>query len=156
MFDWSQYLWLIPALPLAASVLITFFGCRVLRNQSHWPCIVGIAGSCVLSGLVLLAVADRPPDQPLWQTYYTWFQAGAADAGFALRADSLTAIMLVTVTFIGSLIAIYSSGYMHGDPGYPRFFAEIALFVFAMTGLVLADNFLVLFAFWEGVGLCSY
>ena len=73
-----------------------------------------------------------------------------------LRADALTAIMLVTVTFIATLIAIYSAGYMHRDPGYPRYFAEIALFVFSMTGLVLADNFLLLYAFWEGVGLCSY
>src|SRR5262249_45294188 len=64
--------------------------------------------------------------------------------------------MLVTVTFVGSLIAVYSVGYMHGDPGYARFFAQIALFLFSMTGLVLADNFIVLYAFWEGVGLCSY
>ncbi len=64
--------------------------------------------------------------------------------------------MLVTVTFVGGLIAIYSAGYMRGDPGYPRFFAEIALFIFSMTGLVLASNFLLLYAFWEGVGLCSY
>ena len=64
--------------------------------------------------------------------------------------------MLVTVTFIGTLIAIYSVGYMHGDAGYPRFFAEVSLFIFSMTGLVLADNFLLLYACWEGVGLCSY
>jgi NADH-quinone oxidoreductase subunit L len=76
--------------------------------------------------------------------------------GLTLRADSLTAIMLVTVTFIGSLIAIYSAGYMHGDPGYPRYFAAVALFLFSMTGLVLADNYILLYAFWEGVGLCSY
>ena len=65
-------------------------------------------------------------------------------------------MMLVMVTFIGTLIAIYSIGYMHGDPGYPRFFAEVALFVFSMTLLVLADNFVLLYAGWEGVGLCSY
>src|SRR5207253_9201102 len=58
--------------------------------------------------------------------------------------------------FIGSLIATYAAGYMHGDPGYPRFFAEVSLFIFSMTGLVLADNFILLYAFWEGVGLCSY
>src|SRR5581483_4135992 len=58
--------------------------------------------------------------------------------------------------FVGTLIAIYSVGYMHGDAGYARFFAEISLFLFAMTGLVLANNFIVLYAFWEGVGLCSY
>src|SRR5207302_6400013 len=58
--------------------------------------------------------------------------------------------------FIGTLIAIFSVGYMHGDAGYARFFAEIALFLFSMTGLVLADNFILLYAFWEGVGVCSY
>src|SRR5207253_2309336 len=78
------------------------------------------------------------------------------DVGFSLRADALTAIMLVMVTFIGSLIAIYAAGYMHGDPGYPRFFAEVALFLFSMTGLVLANNFILLYAFWEGVGVCSF
>ena len=75
---------------------------------------------------------------------------------FSLRADALTAIMLVMVTFIGTLIAIYSVGYMHGDPGYPRFFAEVSLFIFSMTLLVLADNLFILYAGWEGVGLCSY
>jgi NADH-quinone oxidoreductase subunit L len=161
MSDVLPYLWLIPALPLAASVLIAFFGPWLLRQYSHWPCILGIAGACVVSVLVLVAVvqADRPEAV---KTYFTWFatgikgQPGYMDIGFTLRADPLTAIMLVMVTFIGTLIAIYSAGYMHGDPGYPRFFAEIALFVFSMTGLVLADNFFVLFAFWEGVGLCSY
>src|SRR5205807_1389748 len=81
---------------------------------------------------------------------------GNVSASFSLRADGLTAIMLVMVTFIGSLIAIYSAGYMHGDPGYPRFFAQVSLFLFFMVGLVLANNFILLYACWEGVGLCSY
>ena len=73
-----------------------------------------------------------------------------------LRADPLTAIMLVMVTFISLLVAIYSIGYMHGDPGYWRFFSYIALFVFSMTMLVSASNFVLLYVFWEAVGLCSY
>jgi NADH-quinone oxidoreductase subunit L len=157
MSDVLSYLWLIPVLPLAGSILIGMLGPRILRQASHWPCILGSAGSCVLSVMVLIAVAEysgerTEPPKP----YYTWFQAGDVNVGFALRADPLTAIMLVTVTFISTLIAIYSVGYMHGDAGYARYFAEIALFVFSMTGLVLADNFIVLYAFWEGVGLCSY
>jgi NADH-quinone oxidoreductase subunit L len=157
MFDPFSYLWLIPVLPLAASVLTAFLGPRLLRQQSHWPCILATICSCVLSLWVLTAVAQREPlSEPEIRPYYTWFQAGNVDVGFTLRADGLTAIMLVTVTFISSLIAIYSAGYMHGDPGYARFFAEIALFIFSMTGLVLAENFLLLYAFWEGVGLCSY
>jgi NADH-quinone oxidoreductase subunit L len=154
--DVTGYLWLIPALPLAASVLIALLGSRLLRQQSHWPCVLAIAGSCVLSVMVLAAVARADDEPETFRRYYTWFHAGDVNVGFTLRADALTAIMLVTVTFIATLIALYSAGYMHGDPGYPRYFAEIALFVFSMTGLILADNFLVLYAFWEGVGLCSY
>ncbi len=74
----------------------------------------------------------------------------------ALRADPLSAVMLVTVTFVALLVAVYSVGYMHGDPGYWRFFTYIGLFVFSMTMLVSASNFLLLYVFWEAVGLCSY
>jgi proton-translocating NADH-quinone oxidoreductase chain L len=155
----SEALWLIPALPLAAAVLTAFLG-PLLGQKSHWPCILAAAGSFVLSLLVLQAVVGGEQDVV---KYFVWFAAGDAqiDASyvridFVLRADGLTAMMLVMVTFIGSLIAISSVGYMHGDPGYPRFFAEIALFLASMTGLVLASNYLVLFVFWEGVGLCSY
>ncbi len=73
-----------------------------------------------------------------------------------LRADPLTAIMLATVTFVSLLVAVYSIGYMHGDPGYWRFFSYIALFVFSMTMLVSVSNFAMLYVFWEAVGLCSY
>ena len=157
MSDMTAYLWLIPALPLAAAVAIAFLGPRVLRGFSHWPCVLAVAGSCVLSVMVLAAVARQGGEEvQVVKRYYTWFEAGNVDVGFTLRADPLTAIMLVTVTFIATLIAVYSAGYMYGDPGYARYFAEISLFVFSMTGLVLADNFLVLYAFWEGVGLCSY
>src|SRR5207302_8512595 len=74
----------------------------------------------------------------------------------ALRADALTAIMLSMVTFVSMLVALYASGYMHGDRGYWRFFAYIGLFVFSMTMLVSVSNFVLLFVFWEAVGVCSY
>lgn len=156
MSDPQSYLWLIPCLPLAAVAVIGLLGPRFLGKQSHWPCILGVIGSCILSFLILFAVAGKADGEPWIKTSYTWFKTGPVDVGFTLRADGLSAFMLVTVTFIGSWIAIYSIGYMHGDPGYPRYFMEIALFIFSMTGLVLADNFLLLYAFWEGVGLCSY
>jgi NADH-quinone oxidoreductase subunit L len=161
MSDLVAFLWLIPGLPLFAAVLIAFLGPRLLRGQSHWPCLVANAGSCVLSFLVLAAVlgwirsGGETPYDVLYQKY-TWFHAGNLEVSFGLRADPLSAIMLVTVTFVGSFIALFAVGYMHGDEGYPRFFAEIALFIFAMTLLVSADNFLLLYAGWEGVGLCSY
>jgi NADH-quinone oxidoreductase subunit L len=155
MFDLHTLLVLIPLLPLAGSAATAFLGPGLLRGKSHWPCLVGVMGSCVLAFLVLYQVANSSGPEPV-QFYYTWFQTGGLDIGFTLQVDYLTAVMLVTVTFVSSLIAVFSVGYMHGDPGYPRFFAEIALFVFSMTGLVLAANFLLLYAFWEGVGLCSY
>jgi NADH-quinone oxidoreductase subunit L len=179
MFEVRSILWLIPGLPLAAAALTALLGPRLLRKNSHWPCVLGVVGSCVLSIMVLIALvqatqpkegdglraltADSPAKTahaPIVSQSYTWFQVGNVDVAFSLRADGLTAIMLVAVTFVSSLIVIYSIGYMSHErkhnEGYARFFAEMALFVFSMTGLVLADNFLLLYAFWEGVGLCSY
>jgi proton-translocating NADH-quinone oxidoreductase chain L len=179
MSDLHPYLWLIPALPLAAAALIAFLGPRFLRGRSHLPCIAAGAVACVLSFFVLFAVrgldkvpsaeegerdalshvaegSGAPQKHEFVERYYQWVKVGEVDVGFTLRADGLTAIMLVTVTFIGTLIAVFATGYMHDDPGYPRFFAEVSLFLFAMTLLVLADNFVLLYAGWEGVGLCSY
>lgn len=147
------YVWLIPLLPLGAAVLTAFLGPRFLRNLSHWPCIIAVAFSCVLSVFALIELGQGAGE---FAEYFEWFRAGNVVVGFSLRADGLSAIMLVMITFIGSLIAIFSVGYMHGDPGYPRFFAEVSLFIFSMTGLVLADNLILVYAFWEGVGLCSY
>ncbi len=87
---------------------------------------------------------------------YAWSMTDNLQVRFDLQADAMTALMLFTVTFVSLLVAIYAAGYMHGDPGYPRFFAEFALFVFSMCMLVLANNYLMMFVFWEAVGLCSY
>lgn len=83
-------------------------------------------------------------------------QSPRVQVDLTLRADAMSALMLVMVTLVSLLVAIFASSYMHGDPGYPRFFAAIALFVFSMCMLVLAGNFLLMFVFWEAVGLCSY
>ena len=167
-----SYLWLIPVLPFVAAA-ITMLGSKWLGKHAHWPCVLGVIGSAALAIANLTAVTGHNPP-PTSHQYYTWFEteesgqvasqdesegAGKAHSvrvGIDFRDDGLTAIMLVTITFIGSLIAIFSIGYMHGEVGYPRFFAAVALFIFSMTILVLGDNFLLLFAGWEGVGLCSY
>src|SRR5690242_17314933 len=115
LFDPTVLLALIPLLPLGASALTALLGYPLLRRQSHWPCVLGAAGACVCSLLLLLAVAQG--DRTV-QRYFTWFQAGNVDVGVTLRADGLSAVMCVTVTFIGTLIAVYSAGYMRGDPGY--------------------------------------
>jgi NADH-quinone oxidoreductase subunit L len=158
--DVASYMWLIPALSLVASAVTAFLGPGLLRERSHWPCIIAAVCAFILSVGVLVGVVNDP--RHMFTSSVNWFHIGPAggpdivDVGITFRADGLTAIMLVTVTFIGTLIAIYSAGYMHGDPGYARYFAEIALFLFSMTGLVLAENFFLLYAFWEGVGVCSY
>jgi NADH-quinone oxidoreductase subunit L len=89
-------------------------------------------------------------------TGYPWLSVGGMDVRIDIRADAMTAIMLAMVTSVSLLVAVFAAGYMHGDPGYARFFAEVSLFVFSMCMLVLSANFLMLFLFWEGVGLCSY
>ena len=233
MFDIALLLPLIPALPLAAAIIIGAFGPWLLRNRSHLPAVAAIGLSCVLSLLLLwrvhrettanagqrLAAAPQAQGQSagnhiehagrdklagssqsaataavgfervvcLW-TWAVVDQAGVASASLpaddvppddpgpvatasaadsatarpafsiqvALRADPLTAVMLATVTLVSLVVAVYSIGYMHGDPGYWRFFAYISLFVFSMTMLVSASNFILLYVFWEAVGLCSY
>jgi NADH-quinone oxidoreductase subunit L len=87
---------------------------------------------------------------------YPWLSIGTMNVRIDLRADAMSALMLSMVTTVSFLVSIFSAGYMHGDKGYPRFFAAFSLFVFSMVMLVLSSNFLQLFIFWELVGLCSY
>jgi proton-translocating NADH-quinone oxidoreductase chain L len=148
--DLKGVLWIIPLLPLAASVLTAALGYRVLKHRSHVPCLVALALSFIYALIVLVDHRIETSRQ------FEWFAAGDLTIMAVLRSDPLTCVMLVMVTFVSLLVAIYSVGYMHRDPGYPRFFAEIALFVFSMTMLVLSSNFLLLYVFWEAVGLCSY
>jgi NADH-quinone oxidoreductase subunit L len=156
MFEIGVYLWLIMLLPLAGSVLIAAVGRRWFPMQSHLVCIAAAIGACVFSILAFINVASGDGQPTIIGKEMPWISAGDVVVNFSLRIDGLTAVMLVMVTFIGSLIAIYSAGYMHGDPGYPRFFAVVSLFLFFMVGLALANNFILLYACWEGVGLCSY
>ncbi len=168
---------LVPALPLAAAVIVAALGPRLLRKQSHWVVVGALAASCLLSVSLLRHVQQQPAGYEHVESYWTWVLVDGAGqqtveppqtsgsqvapsldfrVDVALRLDALTAIMLTMVTFISTLVAIYSVGYMHGDRGYWRFFAYIALFVFSMTMLVSVSNFLLLFVFWEAVGVCSY
>lgn len=155
MSDEALLLWSIPAAPLLGAILCALMGGSRLRVFSHLPCIVGASVSALLSLFVLLGLFGSegvfntgPP--------ITWFRAGPVNVSFKLTADTLTAVMLFVITFIGTWIAVFSIGYMCGDAGYTRFFAIVSLFLFSMTLLVLADNLILLFFGWEGVGLCSY
>jgi proton-translocating NADH-quinone oxidoreductase chain L len=146
------------ALPLAASLLSFLMGrSKALTPFAHWPAIVGFGSAAVLALLVLTKVAGSSGDQVAFtKNIGTWFSVARLEVNFSISVDPLSSIMLATVTFIATWIALFSAGYMHDDPGYSRYFGVMGLFVFAMCLLVLADNFLLLIAGWEGVGLCSY
>ncbi|HEY8503530.1 MAG TPA: NADH-quinone oxidoreductase subunit L [Gemmataceae bacterium] len=147
-------IWLIPGLPLLAAALAGALGWTRWRAQSHWPVVVAVALSCAAAFYLAPQVGG---DNPVIRTAgVTWFAAGDLDVTMRLAVDPLTGVMLTAITFVGLWIAVFSIGYMRGESGYGRYFALISLFVAAMTGLVLAENFLVLFLCWEGVGVCSY
>jgi NADH-quinone oxidoreductase subunit L len=149
----EQYLYLIPLLPLLAFAINLLLG-RVIGRNAHWIATPAVFASFLLSLLVLRQIIES--GQPLRQELYTWIQSGDFHIGINLFVDQLTAVMLIVVTSVGFLVHVYSKGYMDHDPGYARFFAYLPFFVFSMLMLVLADNFLLLFFFWEGVGLASY
>jgi NADH-quinone oxidoreductase subunit L len=144
--------WLIPAFPLAGALINFFFG-RSTGHRAHWVAVPALGASF----LAACAVAARVwSGAPFTTTLGAWIVAGDFETGITAYVDNLSAVMLLVVTGVGFLIHLYSVGYMHGDPGYARFFAYLNLFVFSMTMLVLAGNFLLLYVFWEAVGLCSY
>jgi NADH-quinone oxidoreductase subunit L len=145
--------WPIPALPLAGALVNLALG-RRLGRRAHWVAVPAVGLAFVVALLAFLRV---------WQGHETfagplfdWIVAGTFRAPVTLQLDQLSAVMLLVVTGVGFLIHVYSIGYMHDDPDYPRFFIYLNLFVFSMIMLVLAGNFLLLYVFWEAVGLCSY
>jgi NADH-quinone oxidoreductase subunit L len=171
---------LVPLLPLVGAILTVALG-RTLGSRAHLPAIAGIAASAAVAITLLLGVARAvgvgtaghdgaaPPARPVEMVTTLWDWASIPDARpagversttlsipVALRLDPLTSTLLVIITCVGLLVAVYSIGYMHGDPGYPRFFALVSMFVFSMTMLVAASNFLLVYVFWEAVGACSY
>ncbi|WP_342348355.1 NADH-quinone oxidoreductase subunit L [uncultured Nitrospira sp.] len=143
---------LIPFLPLLAFVILGLFG-HWIKDRSHWVAVPAVLGSLLLS---IMALVDVAGGQPLHIPLYTWADSGNLHIAIGLFVDQLTVAMLLLVTIVSSLVHVYTIGYMHGEPGYARFFSNIALFTFSMLMLVMSDNFLQLFVFWEAVGLCSY
>jgi NADH-quinone oxidoreductase subunit L len=144
--------------PLAGAAINWFIGRRV-RNEKF----IGIVACAAvgISTLVAFYLAFKPvgalrSTEPVFDHLWTWMQSGRFRADFALAMDRLSGTYALFVTFIGFLIHVFATGYMHGDSGFYRFFAYLNLFMFAMLTLVLADNFLLMFVGWEGVGLCSY
>src|SRR5215213_9532477 len=158
----NNFLSLIIFAPLLGAVINWLIGGR-LKNELFSGVVacsaVGVA--CVVAFMIAFGIgtphvgalhADKPVLDQLW----TWIQVGGFRADFGLGMDRLSGIYACFITFVGLLIHIFATGYMHGDKGFYRFFAYLNLFMFSMLTLVLADNFLLMFVGWEGVGLCSY
>ena len=149
--------WLVPALPLAGFLVLTFGGHRLREPIAGWLATGSMISSFVATLGVFLALVGRPSgDRRSVTTLFEWVPAGdlQVDAGFLV--DPLSVTMCLFITGVGALIHLYSIGYMHGDDGYRRFFAYLNLFAFSMLVLVLGDNLLLTFLGWEGVGACSY
>jgi NADH-quinone oxidoreductase subunit L len=150
--------WLVPALPLLGFLVngaIAF-----TRPREKWlVSTVGVGvllASFVVAMIVARGLALAHAEAPVVFRYWDWIPVGSLQISYALQVDPLSAVMMLVVTGVGSLIHIFSVGYMHDDEGYARYFAYLNLFVFFMLTLVLGANFPVTFVGWEGVGLCSY
>src|SRR5690606_182264 len=125
------------------------------RRGAHAVTILGVGASCALSVYVLWQLVSQGA-APFNENVYTFFQVGQYSAHVGFMVDTLTAMMMVVVTFVSLLVHVYTIGYMAEDPGYQRFFSYISLFTFSMLMLVMGNNFLQLFFGWEAVGLVSY
>ena len=144
--------WLILFLPLGATVVITLFTQRD-RKVSAALSVSAVVIGFILSVIFVKAQGWQPATS---EVAVNWLSVGGLNVDFGLHFDPLSLAMMLVVTGVASLIHIYSMGYMADDPGYSRFFASLSLFTFSMLGIVLANNFLQLFIFWELVGVCSY
>ncbi len=150
--------YLVTILPLAGFLINGLFGKKIKNEKiigaiSTFAVLIPfIIGVFTLFELITL----EPESRKIIITYFNWITAGSFSVNYSYLIDPLSISLVLVVTGIGSLIHFYSIGYMHGDQGFGKFFAFMNLFIFAMLNLILADNFLLVFLGWEGVGLCSY
>lgn len=150
-------LWLIPALPLAGFVGLALFGDRLPRRNIAWIGIGSVGLSAVTAGSIAVDfLRIPPPGQAYKQTLWAWMNVSGFTPSISFYLDALSLVMVLVITCVGFLIHLYSSAFMIDDEGYRRFFAYMNLFIASMLTLVLADNLLLLYLGWEGVGLCSY
>src|SRR5579863_2300948 len=147
---------LILLIPALGVVFHLFFGRRAGRSAVNFigPAVVFVSFALALWAFVKLLA--MPPGAAFAVTLWPWIEAGRFHVDIALRFDALSAVMTLVVSGVGAFIHVYSAGYMAHDDDYARYFAYMNLFVLAMLVLVLADNLLLMFIGWEGVGLCSY
>jgi len=149
--------WLVPALPLAGFVVLVAVGRRLGEPVAGWLA-TAACGSAFLATLVVFAalVGEDPEHRRHVYDLFEWLNVGGFEVQLGFLADPLSITMALFITGIGTLIHLYSIGYMHGDPKFSKFFVYLNLFVFSMLMLVLGSNMLVTFLGWEGVGACSY
>ena len=151
-----EYAWLMIAIPLVVAAVLLLGG-RVTNSWGHWLGVLGAVGSfAVALALFIQMLGAEVSDRAVQVPMFDWIQVGTMDLSAALLVDQLSILFALLVTGVGSLIFIYSVGYMATDPNRRRFFAFMNIFIAAMLTLVLADNYAVLFIGWEGVGLASY
>jgi len=150
-----DYVWLIPILPAAAALVCGVWGKR-LGARTGWVAIAAMLATVVLTAGAAIPFLADSGKAPYRETFFEWIRVGSFEVSYSILVDPLTVVMLAVVSVVGSLVFIYSTGYMKGDRGYSRFFSFMSLFAASMFLLVMADNFLLLFVGWEGVGLCSY
>jgi NADH-quinone oxidoreductase subunit L len=143
---------LVPLLPLIGVLINGLFGARI-RGRAHLVAVSASGLSCLVALLVFFKAADGGV---LDWDLYSWLKVGEFGVPIGILVDPLSVVMMLVVTFVGFLIHVYSIGYMHDDSSYARFFTYLNLFMFSMLVLVLANNYLLMFLGWEGVGLCSY
>ncbi len=154
MFD---YVWLIPLFPAIGFLINGLFGRRLGKKVVSWvgPSVIGL--SFLTSILIFFELIGRPPTQRVFEkAIFDWVVSGSFQTVIGYQIDPLSILMALVVSGVSFFIHIYSVGYMHDDPGYTRYFTYLNLFVFMMLNLILANNFLLMFVGWEGVGLCSY
>ncbi len=146
--------WLIPVFPVIGVLVNGLFGKHVGERAGPIASLMAGLSLLIVAGIAFEMIfgAGGKHTVPLW----TWVEAGDLRVSMSFLIDPLSTIMLLVVAGVGFLVHVYSVGYMHGDPGYPRFFTYLNLFMLSMFLLVLGDNYLVMFVGWEGVGLCSY
>jgi len=149
--------WLVPALPLAGFGLLVLLGRRLGEPLAGWLATAMVGGSFAATVLVFVGLLDRPEEERAFtQTLFEWLPMGGWQVDVGFFADPLSIAMCLFITGVGTLIHLYSIGYMHGDENFSKFFLYLNLFVFSMTMLVLGENLLLTFLGWEGVGACSY
>lgn len=149
------FVWLIPALPLAGFTVLLLFGKRLGEPIAGWLATAMVGVSFLLSLGVFADLASKTAQERAYtKILWSWLPSIGVDV--ALLANPLSMTMVLFVTGIATLIHVFAIGYMHGDSRFPRFFTYLNLFVFSMLMLVLADNFVLMFLGWEGVGACSY